>query len=104
MTDSIFHTLAYPCGQIREFVYDYLEGGLPGIVRLRFRVHLMGCKDCRGFVRLYRMAANPAAFREETPPPAEMLDRTLRFLEREGVLPKDSGDSGKGKREGPDLP
>jgi predicted anti-sigma-YlaC factor YlaD len=104
MTESMFHTLAYPCAQIREFVYDYLEGDLPGIVRLRFRVHLMGCKDCRGFVRLYRLAANPAAFREETPPPAEMLDRTLRFLEREGVLPKDERETKEGGREDTDLP
>jgi hypothetical protein len=86
MIQTIFHKAAYPCDQIRDFVYDYLEGGLPVRVGVRFRLHLLGCKDCRGFVRLYRMAANPSVFRESTPPPPEMLDRTLRFLEARGVL------------------
>ena len=96
MKETLFHTVAYPCEAIRDFVYGYLEGELPVTVRLRFRLHLLGCKDCRGFVRLYRMAAHPAVFREETPPPAEMLDRTLRFLETRGVLnaKRDGSDSG----------
>lgn len=85
MMGRLFHSVAYPCDSIRDFVYDYLEGGLPSIVGLRFRLHLVGCRDCRGFVRLYRMAANPGTFREEVEPPPEMLDRTLRFLEEKGL-------------------
>jgi predicted anti-sigma-YlaC factor YlaD len=93
MIDVIFHKVAYPCEQVRDFMYDYLEGSLSPVVKARFRLHLAGCEDCRGFLRLYRMAANPSVFLEETPPPAEMLGHTLRFLEAEGVLAGKEGNA-----------
>lgn len=80
---SLLHRVIYPCDQIVEFTYDYLEGALPPLTLLRFHLHLRTCKGCKEFVRLYRAAANPAAFLHENPIPTELKDYTLLFLEAE---------------------
>lgn len=73
----------YPCAKIPDLAYDYLEHRLPVATALRFRAHLKLCKGCNEFVRLYRQAADPATFLEETPVPPELVERTLSFLEEE---------------------
>ena len=74
----------YPCDRVRDMLYDVLEGTLPRSAALRFRLHLSVCARCRQYMRLYRMAAGMGAFRKDNPPPA-FMDRTLDFLERQGV-------------------
>jgi hypothetical protein len=73
--------LLSPCAKIPDFAYDYLENRLPLATLLRFRAHLGLCADCAEFVRLYRLAADPVKFLEETPAPPELIERTLQFLE-----------------------
>lgn len=92
---NLFHTLLYPCDKVRDFMYDYLEETLPKSVALRFHLHLNGCAACREYLYLYRTAANAGKFRRENPPPGELLDSTLDFLRREGVL-------GDGEPRGPE--
>jgi len=82
---ALFYRLYYPCDRIRDFAYDYLEGKLTLAVSIRFHMHLRGCPQCREYLALYRLAANPAAFLKENPPPRELLDHTLEFLEKQGL-------------------
>ena len=77
--------LFYPCAKIPDFAYDYLEGRLPSATALRFRAHLALCRGCDEFVRLYRLAADPAKFLEEHPAPPDLVGKTLEFLEQETI-------------------
>ena len=79
----------YPCVKIPDLAYDYLEHRLPVVTALRFRAHLKLCKGCNEFVRLYRQAADPVTFLDETPVPPELVERTLSFLDRELDARKD---------------
>lgn len=78
--------LFFPCRKTGEFVYDYLEGRLGRLTAARFEMHLSRCGPCHEYVLLYRGAADGALFREANPPPPELLEKTLSFLECEGVL------------------
>jgi hypothetical protein len=90
---ALFYKLYYPCDKIRDFAYDFLEGKLPAFVSMRFHMHLRGCPACQEYLRLYRTVASgrPAAdvgrFRTENPPPRELLDETLAFLQKQGIVP-----------------
>ena len=97
--NSMMAKIVFPCEKIREFVYDYAEGGLSPLTSMRFRMHIKACDCCGEYVRLYLLAANPEEFRKRMPPPSEFMDKTLEFLEREGILDQDGADS---KREKPD--
>lgn len=86
---QVYHRLLYDCARIPEFAYDFLDGKLPRWTSLRFRAHLSGCRGCREYMRLYRMAADPKTFQAEHPLPAEMLASTLEFLKNEGAVDGD---------------
>jgi hypothetical protein len=93
----------YDCGRIRDMLYDALEGTLAPVVKLRFRLHLANCAPCREYLKLYNQAANVRAFRRDNPPPTELMDKTLAFLEGEGLIepeegkPPADGDGGSGR-------
>lgn len=96
---SLFYNAYYPCDRIRDMLYDALEGTLGPIVTLRFKLHIRGCKACREYLRLYRMAADMRTFRRDNPPPTALMDRTLAFLEQAGIAAPDlpgEGEAGKG--------
>lgn len=88
---SLFYTLLYPCDRVRDFMYDYLEGGLPALTSMRFHLHLSGCAACREYLFLYRKAAGAEKFRKENPPPDELLSATLDFLKKEGIVGEKDG-------------
>jgi len=73
----------YPCAHIPDLTYDYLEGRLPALTTLRFKAHLAMCEGCAEFVSLYTLAADPVRFLDETPPPSELVELTLSFLDKE---------------------
>jgi predicted anti-sigma-YlaC factor YlaD len=81
--NMMMQAIVYPCEKVAAFAYDYLEGTLPPLTRIRFHLHLNGCEKCREFVRLYRAAANPREFLAENPIPDSLLEHTLEFLEKE---------------------
>ncbi len=83
---DLFYVLYYPCDQIRDFAYDYLEGKLGLMTGLRFRQHLKGCPECQDYIRLYEMAADPKQFANENPIPPEFIDHTLKFLQEKGIV------------------
>jgi Putative zinc-finger len=81
-----FYKMLYPCDQVRDFMYDYLEENLPTLTSIRFHLHLNGCPECREYLFLYKKAADAKAFRAEHPAPDAFLASTLAFLELEGVV------------------
>jgi len=76
----------YNCDQVAEFVYDYMENRLNFFTRKRFNMHLKTCPNCNQYVKLYSSAANPQEFLQENPIPPELTEKTLSFLEEEGIL------------------
>jgi len=81
--NALMAPLFYPCVKIPDFTYDYLENRLPLTTLVRFRAHLTICKGCAEFVGLYRMAADPVKFLEETPAPPDLIEKTLTFIAQE---------------------
>lgn len=75
----------YSCDKIRDLLYDALEGTLTPVVSLRFKLHLKACAPCREYLRLYNMAADMKSYRRDNPPPTDLMDKTLAFLERQGI-------------------
>lgn len=97
------NTVLYPCDRVRDMLYDALEGSLGPVVALRFKLHLKSCAPCREYLRLYRMAADMGSYRKENPPPTELMDKTLAFLERHGIAaPEDPPDPANGGKHRPD--
>ncbi len=86
LSARVYHRLLYDCARIPEFAYYFLDGKLPTLTSLRFRAHLSGCRGCREYLRLYRMAADPKSFQAEHPLPPDMLASTLEFLRKEGAV------------------
>ncbi len=78
------------CERIADFVYDYAEGNLPSQwLAMRFEAHITLCKRCREYVLLYKAAADVSEFRRLNQPPEELLETTLEFLTREGLIDKE---------------
>jgi Putative zinc-finger len=46
--------VALTCEELAELVTDYLEGTLPRWARVRFRLHIAGCRDCTRYVEQMR--------------------------------------------------
>ncbi|MBW8888843.1 MAG: zf-HC2 domain-containing protein [Fibrobacteres bacterium] len=96
---NVFYNMLYTCDQVRDFMYDYLEGHLPMLTSIRYHLHLNACPACREYLFLYRKAANAEQFRKENPPPDELLSTTLDFLKREGIVgEEDAGTVPEGPR------
>lgn len=81
--------------EVREFLLHYLERDLPLLKRLQFRLHLLMCPNCSAYLRQYRSSVELAQAYLDDPPPPELVDLTLKFLEdhRSHALgdPKPSG-------------
>ncbi len=45
------------CKELTELVTDYAEGNLSFVERLRFRMHIGMCRDCRRYVRQVKATA-----------------------------------------------
>ena len=68
------------CRQMTELVTDYLEGRLTLGDRLRFQIHLGGCRHCRKYLRqMRRTIATLGALPEEAMPKAVEDELLRRF-------------------------
>lgn len=69
------------CKQITELVTAYAEGQLGLLDRLRFRLHIGMCRDCKTYVRQLRATAK--ALGKLPPPeiPPELEAELLRRFE-----------------------
>lgn len=56
----------FVCRHTTELASDHLEGGLTGVTRLRFRMHLLICGNCRRYLAQMRATLRLLAF-----PPAD---------------------------------
>jgi hypothetical protein len=66
--------------EIREFLINYLEGQLPLLKRLQFRVHLLFCGKCNDYLRKYDTSVKLSRHYLQDPPPAELIELTIGFL------------------------
>jgi len=46
--------LAMTCRELADFLMDYLEGGLPAVMRTAFEQHLALCPNCVAYVKTYQ--------------------------------------------------
>ncbi len=74
------------CPGIREFLMDFLDGRLPWFNGLKFRFHILRCKSCRGYLRRYSTSVKLFQNILDDPPPDELVNLTLDFLDRNTKL------------------
>ena len=71
------------CQQMTDFLDDYIEGRLSVARRATFEIHLLGCRDCRRFLKSYRQTLTLARHegrpgeRPEPPPLPEDLIKAI---------------------------
>ena len=81
--------------EVREFLLHYLEHDLPLLKRLQFGIHLLMCRGCLDYLRRYRDSVALAKAYLNDPPPEELVELTLRFLEqRRAHVPGDPRHAG----------
>lgn len=52
---SLLHfPLMISCQELDEFISDYIEGKLPATINLKFRLHLIACRDCKSYISAYK--------------------------------------------------
>ena len=44
------------CLEFEDFIIDYLDGNLPDRQRRLFDLHLKVCRECREYLRAYRLS------------------------------------------------
>lgn len=76
--------------EVREFLIDYLEDQLSALKKVQFRLHLLMCKECGEYLRKYDSSVSLAQHYLEDPPPPELVELTLRFLD-ERASPRERG-------------
>ena len=67
--------------EVREFLLHYLEHDLPLLKRLQFRMHLLMCPGCSTYLRKYRASVELSQAYLNDPPPPELVELTLKFLD-----------------------
>lgn len=60
------------CKDIAEFLADYLDRSLPWKQRMRFRLHLLLCRDCRRYLDSYQKTQGVIrTLKDASAPPGE---------------------------------
>ena len=67
--------------EIREFLIDYVENELPFLKKYQFWIHLMLCTDCSQYLRRYDTSIKLSKNYLNDPPPEELVNLTLKFLD-----------------------
>jgi len=71
------------CRQLTDVLDRYLDGGLPAAQRLCLNLHLMVCRNCRNYLRTYRLtvrAAKATRLDPDGPPPAGMPEELVKAI------------------------
>lgn len=66
------------CKEMTELCTDYLEGRLPFMQRLKFRMHIAMCKNCRAYLRQMRTTVRTLGELPDPPMPPEVREELLR--------------------------
>jgi len=69
------------CKEITELVTAYAEGQLGFMDRLRFRLHISMCRNCRTYVRQLRVTAKALGKLPEPEIPPDLQAELLRRFE-----------------------
>lgn len=69
------------CKQITELVTAYAEGQLPFMDRLRFRLHIGMCSNCKTYVRQLQATAKALGKLPEPEIPLELEAELMRRFE-----------------------
>ena len=69
------------CKQITELVTAYAEGNLGFMDRIRFRLHIAMCSNCRTYVRQLRATAQALGKLPEPEIPPELQAELMRRFE-----------------------
>ena len=70
------------CEEIRRFLIDYLDRELPVVDSLLFRVHVMLCTACRGYMNRYQDSTELARKFLDDPPPPELINLAAEFVSK----------------------
>jgi predicted anti-sigma-YlaC factor YlaD len=71
------------CKEVSDFLGEYLDGTLPVWQQLVFKVHLLGCRDCRRYLASYQTTIKMAKSlgepidRDGVPPIPEELVKAI---------------------------
>ena len=68
------------CREITGLVTSYVEGQMPFMQRLQFRLHIGMCKHCRAYLRQMRTTLKLTGALPADPMPAEVRDELARRL------------------------
>ncbi|WP_353539706.1 zf-HC2 domain-containing protein [Colwellia sp. KU-HH00111] len=71
------------CEEVDSFLYDFHEGQLSNIEKVKFKLHLSMCAECRAYVRGYKntIRISQAGFKKAEPIeniPEELLEVILK--------------------------
>ncbi len=67
--------------EVREFLIKFLEDKLPALKKYQFQMHLLLCKDCKNYLGKYRSSIELSKNYLDDPPPQELVNLTLKFIE-----------------------
>lgn len=65
------------CQELTEVVTDYLEGRMRFVDRVRFRLHVGMCRDCRAYLKNQRVIIRAVGQLPPEPMPTEVRDELL---------------------------
>ncbi len=70
------------CRELTALLTDFLEGRMPLGERVRLRLHLLGCRHCRAYLRQMRQTLLLLGSLPDEPPPPEVRDSLRRHFAR----------------------
>ena len=71
------------CRELTDILDRYIDGDLPRGQQLALKVHLLGCRDCRNYLRTYRQtirASQALAKTPDAPPPPDMPEELVKAI------------------------
>ena len=79
------------CKEVTDFLSEYLDGTLPLRQRLAFKLHLLLCRDCRGYldsytatIKLTRSLRQHEALQDISPIPIGLVQAILAAHRQDG--------------------
>lgn len=71
------------CKEVDSFLYDFHEGNLTYVEKIKFKLHLSMCPECQAYVKSYKntIRRSQSAFTKQEPIekiPEELIDVILK--------------------------
>lgn len=92
MNENLHNFMMKSCSDVQTFLMDYQDKQLPLRDMVRFRLHLAVCRGCKKYLLKYNSGVKLAQHYLQDPPPQDLVDMTLKFLDGEASkMPTDKG-------------